>query len=593
MARIFTDPRQLALTAAVNAIGSSANTPVDSLLSSIDSELTPPFQMRLSSVTDIIVYASAIQNPITSRYRTVHALNREYTAFTSATIATNGTSSKAITITGGTGVTVTATGTQYQLVGVNINADTGAGLLTIGTAAASIAAAGRPETPYGYYGIGYFVVQSSGSGVADLASQNIYQYQTIENNTPINSNAYDITGAYTILPNDGYGYFFVAAGQSGSATITLPPIASSLGRIIHFSTSPLQLDYTLTIDGHASETIGGSLTSVNLLNRGATLSLYGGNNGYWEVIDGDRGIITESYNSDRVGILTRIPTYTLDVAGVIRSTDYVYASTASSASTVAFAAVSSGTGLYAPTSNTVGLAAGTSTVFEANITSLAYIIGAAGTANTFTANLNSLTFESSVSSTIVSLTRGVNQGGLLLSGSAGNGGRITLYGSGHATLANRTVFENAGTTTGSISSAGLWTIGASASTQLHVINGDAVIMTHSSSTGQYVIYGGQNAGIFEVRASTGGSSAGILLYPQGHGTLASITVFRNSSNNTGQISAAGDWTIGRVNTNVHVLNTTTATSATAGASGAVPAQVQGYVTITINGSSRRIPYFNP
>lgn len=41
-----------------------------------------------------------------------------------------------------------------------------------------------------------------------------------------------------------------------------------------------------------------------------------------------------------------------------------------------------------------------------------------------------------------------------------------------------------------------------------------------------------------------------------------------------------------------LTSATTATSATAGTNGDVPAQVSGYLTISINGTSRKIPYYN-
>jgi hypothetical protein len=42
---------------------------------------------------------------------------------------------------------------------------------------------------------------------------------------------------------------------------------------------------------------------------------------------------------------------------------------------------------------------------------------------------------------------------------------------------------------------------------------------------------------------------------------------------------------------VTVSSATTATTATAGTSGAIPAQVAGYLVVSINGTSRKIPYY--
>ena len=66
------------------------------------------------------------------------------------------------------------------------------------------------------------------------------------------------------------------------------------------------------------------------------------------------------------------------------------------------------------------------------------------------------------------------------------------------------------------------------------------------------------------------------------------------------VSTSGDVAIGSVapSSKLHVdgdltvSNATTAASAAAGSSGDVPAQVMGYLVVNINGTARRIPYYN-
>ena len=60
----------------------------------------------------------------------------------------------------------------------------------------------------------------------------------------------------------------------------------------------------------------------------------------------------------------------------------------------------------------------------------------------------------------------------------------------------------------------------------------------------------------------------------------------------GSATRAGAWTWGPNGfAGRHIINTLTTTSATAGVSGALPAQVAGYIEISINGNNRKIPYY--
>ena len=56
----------------------------------------------------------------------------------------------------------------------------------------------------------------------------------------------------------------------------------------------------------------------------------------------------------------------------------------------------------------------------------------------------------------------------------------------------------------------------------------------------------------------------------------------------GAITASTTLTAG----SLALTSATTTTSATAGTNGAAPAQVAGYLTVSINGTNRKIPYYN-
>jgi hypothetical protein len=56
---------------------------------------------------------------------------------------------------------------------------------------------------------------------------------------------------------------------------------------------------------------------------------------------------------------------------------------------------------------------------------------------------------------------------------------------------------------------------------------------------------------------------------------------------------AGAWTLGAASTTpTHRLNTATSTTATSGATSTLPAQARGYITINVNGTDRKIPYYD-
>jgi hypothetical protein len=83
------------------------------------------------------------------------------------------------------------------------------------------------------------------------------------------------------------------------------------------------------------------------------------------------------------------------------------------------------------------------------------------------------------------------------------------------------------------------------------------------------------------------------------GTTSAPIVFRQSTTERMRITSAGDVGIGTVtpSSKLHVAgdltvsSATTATSATAGTNGDVPAQVAGYLVVNINGFPFKIPYY--
>jgi len=163
---------------------------------------------------------------------------------------------------------------------------------------------------------------------------------------------------------------------------------------------------------------------------------------------------------------------------------------------------------------------------------------------------------------------------------------------------NTVAFATNTTNAGTIDANGTWTIGVSGTTHQQVIYGSdgntqaKSLVFNSGTGGDFTLAKNENTGSLTMTgASSNGTGAVIILYGNSNGSNPNITKFQNAGINTGNIDASGNWTLGNGSSNVHVLNTSTATSATAGTNGAVPAQVVGYVIININGSNRKIPYF--
>jgi hypothetical protein len=120
------------------------------------------------------------------------------------------------------------------------------------------------------------------------------------------------------------------------------------------------------------------------------------------------------------------------------------------------------------------------------------------------------------------------------------------------------------------------------------------ITLDSDATGAQLVglKSGANTNQLYLTANTVAGNGGELsLYGSAHGSKPNQIQFASNGNFVGTIDSAGSYTIGLNSSSAHTLNTVVATTASAGANGAVPAQVAGYITITINGTSRKIPYF--
>jgi hypothetical protein len=165
------------------------------------------------------------------------------------------------------------------------------------------------------------------------------------------------------------------------------------------------------------------------------------------------------------------------------------------------------------------------------------------------------------------------------------------------------------TTHGSVGSTGAWTLGpttgATGTTTLNDgVNGNLIFNGSTLSGFQNLnvataglrISGKANGNT----TNAGGTvieAASIDLYQQTTNTLGGKITFRthdgSSVTDKGSVDKAGAWTLGAASTTpTHQLNTANAsTVGAAGGASALPATPTGYITININGTDRKIPYY--
>lgn len=138
--------------------------------------------------------------------------------------------------------------------------------------------------------------------------------------------------------------------------------------------------------------------------------------------------------------------------------------------------------------------------------------------------------------------------------------------SGLRTIASDTslTFQaNGSTTFGSISAAGLWTLGAAGGTQAHVGNG-SLSLTGALTAVTSFTGAGAAASSFTIKRSIddgdmtlcGGisSTTSIQLYGGSHASSANNIVFNTASAQVGSINSSGRWVIGAGSSQTHVAN---------------------------------------
>lgn len=131
--------------------------------------------------------------------------------------------------------------------------------------------------------------------------------------------------------------------------------------------------------------------------------------------------------------------------------------------------------------------------------------------------------------------------------------------------------------------------------QLEVVNDDDTnpnsaarlnILTEGTGGDAYCLIGRDTAGAFEIGVD---NSSDMLLF----NAAPNASVPNMSGNTVMSITPGGNITLGLGIGNVLALNNATSATASAGAGGALPVTVSGYLNITVNGTAFRVPLYLP
>lgn len=178
MAQTSPDIRQSQTRVLQDQLDSTAVVQMDSVLASINNELTAPGRLIAQSTPTLVVTIGSgkVVNPNTSKNRVFPLLNNVAIPFTGGTITFPSTSG---TITASPGNNATITIGVSQFVAVLIQLDT-TGLInmTVGTPAASLGAVTIPGGSTSFLSLGYVIVQSNASSVIQpVTNAMLYQFE--------------------------------------------------------------------------------------------------------------------------------------------------------------------------------------------------------------------------------------------------------------------------------------------------------------------------------------------------------------------------------------------------------------------------------
>lgn len=175
------DARQSRHRDLLDQLANLVDTPVNTLLTATNKEVTPPLRMSVASPTVLNIDTHLVTNPVTHRSHTIAPINGTFSPIPTypITVTIPGTNGQNITnSTGSAPVALSISGTSfYRFVGLAINGS-GSLSVTLGAEGSSLSSLPYPVFPNGYFAIGMFAVQKNNSNPTflSLTNANVQQF---------------------------------------------------------------------------------------------------------------------------------------------------------------------------------------------------------------------------------------------------------------------------------------------------------------------------------------------------------------------------------------------------------------------------------
>lgn len=162
---------------APNAGPSPDRAEMDNILASIDSQVTPPLEMRASSPADQVLNIGAIkvQDPEFNFWRTIPPIGNVLPNISSETVTFPTSSGGSATPSSGDSITITVASGNFIKTGINLDSNGNLVLIT-GDEGGTVDAATVPPLISGTFPIGFVVLENQGGTIQSIENSDIFQY---------------------------------------------------------------------------------------------------------------------------------------------------------------------------------------------------------------------------------------------------------------------------------------------------------------------------------------------------------------------------------------------------------------------------------
>jgi len=172
------DARQTESRDALNRLANNAEKPrLDSLIRSIEAELTPPLELKASDPADLTLNIGPIfvLNEETDMSKTIPPISNELPNFTGGTVVFPSTSGNDAVPSIGSNLTINISSGNFLKVLISLDKD-GEIVLAAGNEGATEDAATVPASLSNVFAIGYVVLHNDSGTIQPILNSNIYQF---------------------------------------------------------------------------------------------------------------------------------------------------------------------------------------------------------------------------------------------------------------------------------------------------------------------------------------------------------------------------------------------------------------------------------